>query len=54
MTEKREVTCNDTQRYFVIPSGDKGWSCLGYDNCFREATALADKLGRPDLAPPGE
>lgn len=41
---EREVTCNDEQRLFVIPSGSSGWSAFGYDNCYREAKALQERL----------
>jgi hypothetical protein len=46
-----QVTTNQNQRLFVIPAGHGGYSCFGFDNCFRDATALAERLGRGDLAP---
>ena len=44
------VTTNDEQRLFVIPAG-KGFSCLGFDVCYRESRQLAERLGRQDLMP---
>lgn len=44
------VTTNDEQRLFVIRAG-KGFSCFGYDNCYRESKQLAERLERPDLMP---
>jgi len=40
------VTINNEQRLFVINSGS-GFSCYGFDNCFDEASQLAEKLGQP-------
>lgn len=45
-----QVTTNEGQRLFVIPSGG-GYSCFGFDNCYRDTKALAERLGRVDLAP---
>jgi hypothetical protein len=46
-----EITLNEEQRLYVIPTGS-GYSCLGFDVAFNEATALADAIAakRPDLA----
>lgn len=46
-----EVTLNEDQKRYVIPSGD-GYSCLGFDVAFKKATALAERIAakRPDLA----
>lgn len=51
MTDTREITLNEEQKLYVIPSGS-GYSCLGFDYAFRQATALADAIAakRPDLA----
>lgn len=48
-----QISLNDTQRLYVIPSGS-GFSCYGYDNCFRDNKALAEKMGLPELAPKEE
>jgi len=45
-----EVTCNDEQGMFVIKTSG-GYSCWGYENCFRDSAQLAELVGRPDLAP---
>jgi hypothetical protein len=45
-TKPLAVTINAEQRLFVIPSGS-GYSCWGFDNCYRETKALAERLGRP-------
>lgn len=37
------VTINAEQRLFVIPSGG-GYSCLGFDVCYREALQLYNRL----------
>lgn len=39
-----QVTINEEQRLFVISSGT-GYSCLGFNNCFRTAVALAAAMG---------
>lgn len=51
MTDTREITLNEEQKLYVIPSGS-GYSCLGFDHAFKQATALADAIAakRPDLA----
>ena len=50
---ERQVTCNDDQRLFVIPAGSSGWSAFGYDNCYREAKALRERLlEHADVLPP--
>lgn len=45
-----QVTANPSSRHFVIPAGP-GYSTYGFDNCYRDAKALAQRLGRNDLAP---
>lgn len=37
------VTINQEQRLFVIKSGS-GYSCFGFDNCFRNAVQMAEKM----------
>lgn len=54
MSGSNEVTLNDRQKVFVIRQAGGGYSCFGYRNCFEESTQLADRLGRPDLAPDRE
>jgi hypothetical protein len=51
MNETREITLNKERKLYVIPSGS-GYSCLGFDHAFKQATALADAIAakRPDLA----
>ena len=46
-----EITLNEAQKLYVIKTG-RGFSCFGFDNAFKEATALADRIAakRPDLA----
>lgn len=46
-----EITLNEEQKLYVIPTGS-GYSCLGFDVAFNQATALADAIAarRPDLA----
>lgn len=46
-----EITLNEEQKLYVIPSGN-GYSCLGFDYAFRQATAIAEAIAamRPDLA----
>ena len=46
-----EITLNEDQKLYVIPTGS-GYSCLGFDHAFKQATALADRIAakRPDLA----
>ena len=39
----KAVTINAAQRLFVIPCGD-GFSCLGFDNCYRDALAMAQMM----------
>jgi hypothetical protein len=48
----REVKLNDDQKLYVIPAGESGYSCFGYENAFRDATAIAEKLNleKPDRA----
>lgn len=45
-----KVTINNDQRLYVI-STPGGTSCFGFTNCFNEANALADRLGRHRLEP---
>ena len=40
---KREVTINEEQRLYVIPTG-YGYTCLGFDVCERRRKALAIEL----------
>jgi len=46
-----DITVNEEQKRYVIPTGS-GYSCLGFDVAFNQATALADAIAarRPDLA----
>jgi len=39
----KEVKINNEQRLFVILSGT-GYTCFGFDNCYRDAVQLLDKL----------
>lgn len=39
-----EITINQEQRLFVIPSGD-GYSCLGFDNVFKKLKQIVATLG---------
>ena len=43
-----EIKLNEKQRLYVIPCG-KGYTCLGFDNCFDETSQLAQLL---NAAPP--
>lgn len=47
------VTINNEQKIFVIKAAG-GYSCFGFDNCFREAKALAERLGVKNLEPSPE
>jgi hypothetical protein len=51
MTDTKDITLNEEQKLYVIPSGS-GYSCLGFDYAFKQATTLADAIAakRPDLA----
>jgi hypothetical protein len=42
---------NTARRLYVVPAG-AGVSCLGFDYADTRAKAVAEWLGRPDLAPP--
>jgi hypothetical protein len=46
-----DVTLNEEQKLYVIPTGG-GYSCFGFDNAFKHATALSEAIAaaRPDLA----
>ena len=46
---KSTISINNEQRLFVIPCGG-GFSCLGFDNCYRDAVAMAQmmKVEPPD------
>jgi hypothetical protein len=44
------VTCNKEQRVYVIQVRG-GYSCLGFQNAFDQATRIASELGRDDLRP---
>ena len=48
---KREVTVNEEQRLYVIPTG-YGYTCLGFDVCERRRHALAEELIGYGLKPP--
>lgn len=45
------VTLNEDKKHYVIHTGS-GYSCLGFDYAFKQATAIADAVAasRPDLA----
>jgi len=47
---KTEVTTNDEQRLYVIPCGDDGYSCLGFDVCLKRLRALAKEMKQPALS----
>ena len=47
------VTINAEQKLFVIHSSG-GFSCFGFENCFRDSMALAERLGVKNLAPSPE
>lgn len=40
-----EITLNEQQRLYVINNGG-GYSCLGFDNCFRDAVQLAELMNK--------
>lgn len=42
-----QVTINEAQRLFVIPSGT-GFSCMGFDNVYRHLLEALARLGRND------
>ncbi|NTF17114.1 hypothetical protein G6L37_01550 [Agrobacterium rubi] len=46
-----DITLNQEQKLYVIPTGG-GYSCLGFDVAFKQATAIAEAIAakRPDLA----
>lgn len=39
------ITLNKEQRLYVIPAGNNGYSCLGFDVCKRRSEALDKELG---------
>jgi hypothetical protein len=45
-----EIKLNNEQRLYVIPCGG-GYTCLGYDVCFDDATQVANAIGRQADAP---
>lgn len=51
--DDREVTINAGQQLYVIPAGDGGYSCLGFDYLIEQYNRLATELGMllflPDL-----
>lgn len=48
-----QVKANDAQRVFVIPAGN-GYSCFGYDNCFRDSKALVERMHLDNVVMPKE
>ena len=46
----KQVTVNGDQNLFVIKNG-MGFSCFGFDNCYKDSLQLSQMLNRPDLAP---
>jgi hypothetical protein len=48
-----QVTINGDQQLFVIKN-NLGFSCFGFDNCFKDSLQLSELLNRPDLAPKEE
>lgn len=38
-----QISLNLTQKLFVIPCGG-GYTCFGFDNCYRDAVAMADRM----------
>lgn len=44
---QKDVTINAERRLYVIPCGDDGFTCWGFDNAYREACQLAEALNRP-------
>ena len=42
---KDKVIINKTQELYVIPTGDNGYSCLGFDVCIKRGKALAEEMG---------
>ena len=42
--EKDPVKINRQQRLFVIPAGNDGFSCLGFDVCEQRLSGLANEL----------
>ncbi|WP_425953117.1 hypothetical protein [Ralstonia pseudosolanacearum] len=45
-----QVSVNNQQRLFVIPAGG-GFTCLGFDVCYRESLALALAMGLKEKCP---
>ncbi|ABO59713.1 hypothetical protein LA345_40760 (plasmid) [Burkholderia vietnamiensis] len=45
-----QVSINNDQRLFVIPSSG-GYSCFGFDNCYRESLGLALAMGLDEKRP---
>lgn len=45
------ATTNPEAHQYVIPQGNGYLSTLGFDHAFNETQLLAERLGRPDLAP---
>lgn len=45
----KNVTVNKKQKLYVLKSGN-GYSCLGFEVVIKRRNALANELGRPDLA----
>lgn len=39
----KNITLNEKQRLYVIPCGD-GFTCFGFDNCYRDAVAMAERM----------
>jgi hypothetical protein len=42
-----KVTANKEQKLYVIPCGDDGFTCLGFQVCLDRATALALEMWQP-------
>ena len=48
-TKNRKVTINKKQKLYVIPCGEDGYSCYGFDVVQHKRMLLADELGVPHV-----
>lgn len=39
----KDIKLNPEQRLYVLPCGD-GYTCFGFDNCYRDAVAMAERM----------
>ncbi len=53
-----EITLNNDQKVYVLRHSGGGYSCFGFNNCFREAVAMAEIMNKhrrastPPIEPP--